>query len=318
VSVGGTLSLGGIGGAGFRFGAQVDNVVALEVVTGEGRVARCSRTRSPRLFDAVLAGLGQCAVITRAVVGLRPAPANLRVFDLVYGDLQTFAADSRTALRDARFDTLQGLVVPGPAGGWAYILEATSSSGSTDAQLLAGLRDIRAAAVIRDMSLREFALRLDPIIEEQRQAGTWELPHPWFGVWLPDGAAVGFAESVLSQLTLADTGGGPILLYPTRSAPLGQPLLRVPASELIWQFNILRTALPASLPAERMVDDNRVLFERSRAVGGYHYPNGAIALTRGDWIQHFGDAWPDLARARRRYDPAGILTPGQRIFDRRG
>ena len=76
--------------------------------------------------------------------------------------------------------------------------------------------------------------------------------------------------------------------------------------------------MPASLPAERMVDDNRVLFERSRAVGGYHYPNGAIALTRGDWIQHFGDAWPDLARARRRYDPAGILTPGQRIFDRRG
>lgn len=129
LSVGGTLSLGGIGGAGFRFGAQVDNVVALEVVTGEGRVARCSRTRSPRLFDAVLAGLGQCAVITRAVVGLRPAPANLRVFDLVYGDLQTFAADSRTALRDVRFDTLQGLVVPGPAGGWAYILEATASSG---------------------------------------------------------------------------------------------------------------------------------------------------------------------------------------------
>jgi FAD/FMN-containing dehydrogenase len=39
LSVGGTLSVGGIGGAMFRYGAQVDNVVALEVVTGVGRRA---------------------------------------------------------------------------------------------------------------------------------------------------------------------------------------------------------------------------------------------------------------------------------------
>lgn len=36
LSVGGTLSVGGIRGAGFRLGAQVDNVMELEVVTGEG------------------------------------------------------------------------------------------------------------------------------------------------------------------------------------------------------------------------------------------------------------------------------------------
>ena len=61
LSVGGTLSVGGIGGAAFRHGAQVDNVVALDVVTGEGRrgAARgrgrrcCSTPSSP---DAASAG----------------------------------------------------------------------------------------------------------------------------------------------------------------------------------------------------------------------------------------------------------------------
>jgi len=155
-----------------------------------------------------------------------------------------------------------------------------------------------------------------PVVEQQRQAGVWQLPHPWFDVWLPDGQAEDFAGRVLSELTLEDTGGGPILLYPTRSAPLRRPLLRIPPGELIWQFDILRTALATATPAEQMVQANRRLFEQLRRIGGYRYPVGAIPVTQSDWLQHFGDSWPELARAKRRYDPAGILTPGQGIFGR--
>jgi FAD/FMN-containing dehydrogenase len=41
LSVGGTLSVGGSGEAGFRFGAQVDHVRALDVVTGAGALVSC-------------------------------------------------------------------------------------------------------------------------------------------------------------------------------------------------------------------------------------------------------------------------------------
>jgi FAD/FMN-containing dehydrogenase len=37
-------------------------------------------------------------------------------------------------------------------------------------------------------------------------------------------------------------------------------------------------------------------------------------MTRSDWREHFGPQWPFLAAARHRYDPGGILTPGQGIF----
>ncbi len=36
LSIGGTLSLGGIGGTSYRYGVQVDNVLSLEVVTVMG------------------------------------------------------------------------------------------------------------------------------------------------------------------------------------------------------------------------------------------------------------------------------------------
>jgi cytokinin dehydrogenase len=59
LSVGGTLSTGGSGETGFRFGAQVDHVRALDVVTGAGALVRCAATHEPELFHMMLAGMGQ-------------------------------------------------------------------------------------------------------------------------------------------------------------------------------------------------------------------------------------------------------------------
>src|SRR5918992_1039110 len=63
LTVGGTLSVGGVSGRSYRHGAQVDNVLELQVVTGEGQLLTCSATENQRLFEAALAGLGLCAVI---------------------------------------------------------------------------------------------------------------------------------------------------------------------------------------------------------------------------------------------------------------
>jgi len=112
----------------------------------------------------VLAGLGQCAVITRAVIRVRPAPPEVRLLHLLYAELATFATDARTVARDGRFDTVQGLVVPSPAGRWAYLLEATISSSRTDAELLGGLRDIRSQAAITPMPFGAHATRLDATV----------------------------------------------------------------------------------------------------------------------------------------------------------
>jgi cytokinin dehydrogenase len=56
LSVGGTFSVGGIGGTSFRHGAQVDHVDELVVVTGEGEIVICSEVEEPRLFESAWQG----------------------------------------------------------------------------------------------------------------------------------------------------------------------------------------------------------------------------------------------------------------------
>jgi FAD/FMN-containing dehydrogenase len=96
--------------------------------------------------------------------------------------------------------------------------------------------------------------------------------------------------------------------------------MRVPAPELgewVYLFDVLSaSALPITSRAyaRRMLDRNRRWFDRAREAGGTRYPIGALEFGRDDWAQHYGDERPRLRRIKRRYDPAGILTPGPGIF----
>ncbi len=126
LSIGGTLSVGGIGGASHRYGVQVDNVLELQVVTGEGKLKTCSPYQNRNLFEAVLAGLGQCGIIVQATIRLIKAEQNVRVFHLYYDDLATFTHDQRLLIAEERFNFVEGQVIANPNGGWRYVLEAAS------------------------------------------------------------------------------------------------------------------------------------------------------------------------------------------------
>ncbi len=108
LSVGGTLSVGGIGGQAFRHGLQVDNVLELDVVTGKGQLVHCSPTVKPLLFNAVRAGLGQFGIIVRARVRLVPVLPQVRVYAAQYNDIHAFTADQLALIDDGRFDYVEG------------------------------------------------------------------------------------------------------------------------------------------------------------------------------------------------------------------
>nr|CAB3485170.1 unnamed protein product [Digitaria exilis] len=93
LTVGGTLSHGGISGQAFKHGPQISNVLQLEVVTGTGEVVTCSPTKSPELFFAVLGGLGQFGIITRARIPLQVAPPKVRWVRAFYDSFETFTGD---------------------------------------------------------------------------------------------------------------------------------------------------------------------------------------------------------------------------------
>ena len=108
LTVGGTLSVGGVSGRSYQLGAQVDNVLELEVVTGEGQIVTCSESKNKDLFEGVLAGLGLCAVIVRAMLRLIPAKKYARTHILLYPNASALLNDLQLLVGDKRFDYLRG------------------------------------------------------------------------------------------------------------------------------------------------------------------------------------------------------------------
>jgi FAD/FMN-containing dehydrogenase len=323
LSIGGTLSVGGISSSS-RAGAQVDNVIELDVVTGGGRLVTCSNRENRDLFEMALAGLGQCGIITRAKVRLEPVLPQVRVYTIDYENSGAFFSDLRELLRRGELDDFYNFGIPNAAGGWSYQLTLAKkfapSAPPNDAFLLRGLSVPSSAATVQDVPFLAFALRVDQAIDFFRSVGLWDgVLHPWFDVFLPEHTVEPFVSSVVASLTPEDVGPtGFLLMFPQRRSRLTRPLLRVPDScEWVFLFDILTAAPSPGADAafqERMLDRNRRLFERARRLGGKRYPIGSVPFDTSDWVRHYGEVWPRLARLKRHFDPCGILTPGPGIF----
>ncbi|WP_406165044.1 FAD-binding protein [Streptomyces sp. NBC_00996] len=321
LSVGGTLSVGGLGGQTHRHGAQVDNVTELQVVTGAGEFVRCSPTRHRDLFRAVLAGLGQCAVVVGATLRLVPAPETVRHYLLPYDDLRTFLDDQRLLVREGRFAYVEGQVTPDSAGSFrGYLLEAVAygppvGPAPDDSALLRGLRHDPSGVQTSDLAYYDFLDRLAPGVAALKEAGLWAYAHPWLNLLLPGREAAALAGSLLDDLTSADLGPGVVLLYPLLRERLHTPLLRTPDDPVPYLLAVLRTTPPDDTATiDRLLAANRAAYDTVHAAGGTHYPVGSVPFGPSDWRDHFGSAWRQLATARNTYDPIGILVPGQGIF----
>jgi FAD/FMN-containing dehydrogenase len=318
LSVGGTLSVGGIGGTTHRYGLQTDNVLQLEVVIGDGQRLTCSATERADLFDAVRAGLGQFGIITRATLAVVSAPERVRRYTLGYSALAALASDQRRILKDKRADHLQGTILA-RGGGWQHLLEmvifAREGGVPRDKEVLADLADNRDQAQLEDLTYAEYAQAFDRFVPLLRSTGDWSNPHPWWLTFLPGSAAEQIASDVLAELAPTDLGEyGTVTFYPITTAQITTPLFRLPAEDVVFPFNLVRFPPDDPTQAAQLVSQNRALYGRVHAAGGLLYPVSGFPLTTLDWQQHFGDLWPAICSAKERFDPRHALTPGESMF----
>lgn len=257
LTVGGTLSVGGLGGASHHHGAQTDNVLALDVLTPSGELVTCGPT------DRVLAGKGRNGIIVRATLRLVPAPETVQWHKLRYESVSQLVADQRVLVRDGSFDYVEGQLKIRDGRRIAE-LEAVSHRG-------AGLDGLRFQdADTRTTGYWDFVNRLadgEPLL---REAGLWDSPHPWCNLLVPDHAV----EEVLHHLE----GEGPelysdfglVLAYPLRADRIRT--VRLPDSELVFLVAALRYARRGdTATVEAMREANDVLTELAMRAGGTLY-----------------------------------------------
>ena len=323
VTVGGTLSIAGIGVASFRYGTQGDQVRELDVVTGTGQVVTCDRTRHPDLFWGAIAGLGQVGVITRARLTLRRFKPMTRTYYLLYRDLPTFLEDAKLAMDGGRFDAIESWGSPCPQGlkpvagkrqpfaRWFYPVHLTvefdPKEPPDDRELLRGLHPFE-TLYVDDIPTVDFFERMVPVFDLWKRGGTWKHVHAWIESVLPWERASDIVESVLPDLPPSILVGGHVLLWPAKGNTSESRLFMRPAGEDLLGFGVL-PAVPARYweTARPMLEN---LGRLTEMMGGKRYLSGYLDWTEERWREHFGDQWEPFAALKRAYDPDSILNPG--------
>ena len=84
-------------------GWVVDNVLELTVVTGKGDILTCSPNANVDLFNSLLGGMGQTAIIVSAVIPLETStPVSL--FYFLFNDLPEFLSYFRSTALSSSFE----------------------------------------------------------------------------------------------------------------------------------------------------------------------------------------------------------------------
>ena len=274
LTVGGTLSAGGLSGTSHQHGPQVDHVLELEVVTAAGDIVSCSPAARPDVFFGALAGQGRAGIITRATLPLVPAHERARVCTISFPSLDTLVASQLAVARERRFSYLEGQIIASEPGQWSYHLEAaTFYSGEAPAPP-AGASRGPCPADIEELGYLAFCHRLTPGIRLLAATGDWYRPHPWLSVFLPCDAVRQYVADALAGLAPQTLGPLPVLLYPLRRGQVPAPGLPTPAGDsdgLFYLFSILRTVTGGPEAVAAALDHNQRLARAAADIGGTIY-----------------------------------------------
>ncbi|KAK2358662.1 cytokinin dehydrogenase [Trifolium repens] len=354
LTVGGTLSNGGISGMTFRYGPQVTNVHELDVITGKGDYVTCSYEKNSELFNAVLGGLGQFGVITRARISLQPAPTTVKWIRLLYSDFFAFTKDQERLIsmkggkQNIEFDFLEGMLLmqQGSINNWRssnffpqsdhsriaslinkhsilYCLELvkyyddqSDKMGDKEIQvLLQELAYIPGLHYEKNVPYIEFLNRVRNGELKLQSQGQWDVPHPWLNLFVPKSQILDFNLGVFKDIILKrNITNGIVLVYPMNKSKWDDRMSTITPNEDVF-YAVGFLHSSGFNNWKEYEAQNKEILEFCSDVGIKVKQYLPNHSTREDWENHFGNKWMRFLERKHQFDPRMILSPGQKIFN---
>ena len=304
LTVGGTLSAGGVGTSSHRYGAQIGQVEQLEVVTGAGERVLCSHDRNVDLFDAVRGGQGQFGIITQAWIRLRRAGRRYRQYEFRYRDFDRFASDFERLVDEDRFGHLR----------------AEMRTHDRQIFLRAGAEyddDIDNGQMVEGLGYDTMAIVWETtVVGDVNMFPPWVVSrtnhHPWRDWLLPWKTL----RTVLDQPWL-DPGWVPRAprswtgFYPMVNAnSIEAPLFMQPGEERMVLYSVL-TVLDDVEKARELAGRLKEVTREIVALGGKSYLSGEVGYGPEEWAEHYGEMLETGVEWKKAFDP-------HRVFGRDG
>ncbi|CAA0829217.1 Cytokinin dehydrogenase 3 [Striga hermonthica] len=342
-SVCGTLSNAGISGQSFQHGPQISNVYSLYAITGTGDHKYCEPNWNSDLFYALLGGLGQFGIMTKARIRLEKAPTRAITTRLLYIDFSDFSNDQEFLISTNLPNYTEGFIIVNNKipSGWItsnssvtisdvdallknytvlyaiefamYYDDQTVDTVHEEFQMLIGkLKFIPNFIFNSDVSYFDFLYRVGDLDRPDR--GSLQA-HPWLVVFIRRSQKDEFNKYVLAGLlpTLGEAPTIPIY-YPLNATKWSNKTSAViPDEEIFYTLGLLHRSAPVDY---KVFDDFNQKLLRVCNENGIEYKKYlAFYDNQSQWIGHFGSKWEAFRQNKMKFDPKLILSPSLNIFN---
>ena len=319
VGIGGLTLGGGIGWLVRKHGLTIDNLVAVEVVTADGRIVTASEDRNPDLFWAVRGGGGNFGVVTRFVFRLHPVGGILG--GVLFLPLTAEVLAGLVPAADAAPEDLSMITFIMPTPPLPFVPQELHFRPAVIVMFVHASDDIAAGQA----ALAPFRALAEPLAE-----AVFPMPYPGIYDLTAEGAKPG--PAVLRSLFLDELDADAIETILARtaapSAPgtvtqirvLGGAMGRVPAGATAFAHRDARVMVamiagfedPAEAPVHEAWIQSYLEELAPKATGTY----SNFLADEGE--ARIRDAYPDatyerLAEIKQAYDPGNLFRLNQNI-----
>jgi cytokinin dehydrogenase len=309
LSLGGILNIGGLGGSSYKNGSLADNVLTLDILTFNGQILSCSKTENKELFRAALCSLGQIGIILNATLSLVESKEYVDSRLLYYRNSTQFLKDQYAIYSKGQVDHLKGSFT-NLNGEFYYVIEAATFHDKISEDALSEIfADLSPDKTLKKESTYvDFVNEVNKFVELLEKAGKWDVPHPWYGVLLPQDQVAEHLKLALKSPFL--TGSEPVIISPINTETLHQPFFIRPQGKTIYLLSLLYNCdflADPHLNATKVTEYNKALYRDAIKRGGCSYPPRALPSLH-DWELHFGKVWPTFCEMKAKYDPNGLRS----------
>ena len=327
LTVGGSISTGGLGFMSYLKGVQADNILTLDVIVASGELIHCSRTENTDLFNLVRSGLGQFGVIVKVKMKLEKAPITMHVFKMILPTTEAFHDLSKRLTKEAKFTCIHSFLISNNKKdfekkmgmeviqpniehfqaaldvpeGFSYFVELVQYEYKEEIFQLAK-NEFGVFTHYEEDDYFEYITKEPPLIATEKERG--KTAHPELAVFIPKSQFDSFMAEFLKRHHADDMSDGPVLCIPMTNAQIETPLFIHPEEDFYF-IGILRNAYPNT--KERityLTGLNEVLYAIALKHGGNRYPVDSMSKpnNRKTWSQHYGKTWEAISKGKDKYD----------------
>lgn len=300
LTLGGVLSVGGLGGASFKDGIIAAHVDKFRVIIADGSLMCCDRENNADLFDACLSGAGLFGIIYDVQLALRPCRPMISMITLTYTDHADWLSEQMelkkycdyleaVILSEKRlFETTIAIEYDNNIPSFAFLDTLNFAKMSTAEQ----------------MPILDYIYKHDKRLKLMHESPLWTFPHPWYECYIDSKILSDNLDEIIDSLD-GSLGG----LYRVFPVALKRPRYFImPDSENLVTFNVLTPGVE-KMNINNAIESLLFVDKKLRNLGGKRYISGwfDVHCEHDYWSLHYGDFEYDRQKVKTKYDPNNIF-----------